>query len=96
MKLITDGKADAILCWKLDRLARNFIDGGLVMDLLQRGVIKEIRTYEAVHLPNETSFILAMQFGMANQYSRDLSVNVKRGNREKLSRGEWPNHAPFG
>ena len=94
--MINSGKADAILCWKLDRLARNFIDGGLVMDMLQKGIIKEIRTYEAVHLPNETSFILAMQFGMANQYSRDLSVNVKRGNREKLSRGEWPNHAPFG
>jgi len=25
-----------------------------------------------------------------------LSVNVKRGNAEKLKRGEWPNHAPFG
>lgn len=96
IEMIQSGKADAILCWKLDRLARNFIDGGLVMDMLQRGVIKEIRTYEATHLPNETSFILAMQFGMANQYSRDLSVNVKRGNREKLARGEWPNHAPFG
>jgi len=96
MKLICSGKADAILCWKLDRLARNFIDGGLVMDSLQKGVIKEIRTYESVHLPNETSFILAMQFGMANQYSRDLSINVKRGNREKLARGEWPNHAPYG
>ena len=96
MDMITSGTADAILCWKLDRLARNFIDGGLIMDSLQRSIIKEIRTYESVHLPNETSFILAMQFGMANQYSRDLSVNVKRGNREKLSRGEWPNHAPFG
>jgi site-specific DNA recombinase len=94
--MIASGKADAILCWKLDRLARNFVDGGAVMDMLQRGVIKEIRTYEAIHLPSETSFILAMQFGMANQYSRDLSVNVKRGNREKLARGEWPNHAPFG
>lgn len=96
MGLIVNGKAEAILCWKLDRLARNFIDGGLIMDNLQKGIIKEIRTYESIHLPNETSFILAMQFGMANQYSRDLSVNVKRGNREKLSRGEWPNHAPFG
>lgn len=94
--MIASGKADAILCWKLDRLARNFIDGGVIMDMLQRGVIKEIRTYEATHIPSETSFILAMQFGMANQYSRDLSVNVKRGNREKLARGEWPNHAPFG
>lgn len=96
MKLISSGKADAILCWKSDRLARNFIDGGLIMDSLQKGVIKEIRTHESIHLPNESSFILAMQFGMANQYSRDLSVNVKRGNKAKLEKGGWPSMAPFG
>ena len=96
IQMIQFGKADALLCWKLDRLARNFLDGGLIMDMLQRGVIKEIRTYEATHLPNETAFIMAMQFGMANQYSRDLSVNVKRGNRACLEKGGWPNKAPFG
>ncbi|MFA6158348.1 MAG: recombinase family protein [Candidatus Paceibacterota bacterium] len=96
VKMIVLGKADAILCWKLDRLARNFIDGGLVIDSLQRSVIKEIRTYESIHLPSDNVLMLAVQLGMANQYIRDLSVNVKRGNREKLSRGGWPNHAPFG
>ena len=96
MRLIETGKIDGILCWKLDRLARNFVDGGKIIDSLQKSIIKEIRTYEAIHLPNETVFLLAMQFGMANQYSRDLSVNVKRGNREKLAQGGWPNHAPFG
>ena len=96
VQMIQSGKADAILCWKLDRLARNFLDGGLLMDMLQKGVIKEIRTYESIHLPNETAFIMAMQFGMANQYSRDLSVNVKRGNRAKLEKGGWPNRPPFG
>ena len=40
MDMITSGTADAILCWKLDRLARNFIDGGLIMDSLQRSIIK--------------------------------------------------------
>ena len=96
IRLIQSGKADAILCWKLDRLARNFLDGGLIMDMLQKGVIKEIRTYDAIHLPNESAFIMAMQFGMSTQFSRDLSVNVKRGNRAKLEKGGWPYHAPFG
>jgi site-specific DNA recombinase len=96
IQMIQSGKADSIICWKLDRLARNFLDGGLIMDMLQRGVIKEIRTSEAIHLPNETAFIMAMQFGMANQYSRDLSTNVKRGNRACLEKGGWPNMAPFG
>src|ERR1035437_3794222 len=59
LKLITSGKADAIICWKLDRLARNFIDGGRVIDFLQKGIIKEIRTYEATHLPSDNVLLLA-------------------------------------
>lgn len=96
LKMIENGKADAIICWKLDRLARNMIDGGKVMDLLGKGIIKEIRTFESTHLPNDNVLMLAVNFGNANQFIRDLSANVKRGNREKLARGEWPNHAPFG
>lgn len=96
VKQITTKKADAILCWKLDRLARNFIDGGQIIDLLQRSAIKEIRTFEGNHYPSDNVLLLAMQFGMANQYIRDLSVNVKRGNREKLAQGGLPGVAPFG
>lgn len=33
---------------------------------------------------------------MANQYIRDLSKNVKRGNRAKLEQGQFPGKAPFG
>lgn len=96
IKEIKSGKADAILCWKLDRLARNFQDGGLVIDMLQKSIIKEIKTYEATHYPSDPVYTLAFLFGEANQYSRNLSVNVKRGNREKLERGEFPNKAPIG
>lgn len=96
MKMIQSGKADGIICWKLDRLARNFIDGGLIIDMLQNGVIKEIQTSEGVHKQGDDVMLMAIKFGMANQYSRNLSVDVKRGNREKLSRGGWPNRAPLG
>jgi len=96
LRELQSGKADAILCWKLDRLARNMVDAGRVMDMLQRGVIKEIRTHDAVHLPTDNVLMLAVQLGMANQYIRDLSENVKRGNRTKLEQGGWPNKAPFG
>ncbi len=96
LKALSSGKADGILCWKLDRLARNMVDGGQVMDLLQRGVIKEIRTYESTHLSSDNVLMLAVHFGMANQYIRDLSINVKRGLRAKLERGDWPNKPPLG
>ncbi len=96
IKLIQKGKADGLLCWKLDRLARNFIDGGLVIDLLQRGVLKSIQTFEKEYLPSDNVLMMAFELGMANQFSRDLSVNVKRGNREKINKGGWPCFAPFG
>ncbi len=96
MGLISKGKAEGILCWKLDRLARNFIDGGKVIDFLQKGIIKEIRTHENICLPSDNVLMLAVHFGMANQYVRDLSENVKRGNRAKLEKGGWPSFAPIG
>ena len=94
--MIKKGKAQGIICWKLDRLARNFIDGGKIIDLLQRGIIQKIHTYEGVHLPTDNVILIAVNFGQANQMIRDLSSNVKRGNRAKLEKGEWPNHAPLG
>jgi site-specific DNA recombinase len=96
VKQIQKGKAEGLLCWKLDRLARNFIDGGLIIDLLQRGVLKSIHTFEKEYLPSDNVLMMAVELGMANQYSRDLSENVKRGNREKIIKGGWPGHAPFG
>jgi chorismate mutase len=39
---------------------------------------------------------MSIEQAMANQYIRDLSVNVKRGIREKISRGEWSGRAPLG
>lgn len=96
LEMIVKGKADGIICWKLDRLARNMIDGGKIMDMLGKSIIKEIRTFEAVHLPTDNVLMLAVHFGMADQFVRDLRSNVKRGNRAKLEHGGWPSRAPFG
>ena len=40
--------------------------------------------------------LMAVELGMANQFVRDLSENIKRGNRQKLMEGGWPRNAPFG
>ena len=96
MEMISKGKADGIICWKLDRLARNPVDGGTISWLLQTSQIQHIKTAERDYLPNDNVLMMSVEFGMSNQYIRDLSANVKRGNREKLRRGEWPNHAPWG
>jgi site-specific DNA recombinase len=93
---ITRGQANGILCWKLDRLARNFIDGGRVIDALQRGVIAHIRTFERSYYPEDNVLLMAIELGMANQYSRDLAVNVSRGLRTKAQMGWYPVQPPLG
>jgi DNA invertase Pin-like site-specific DNA recombinase len=96
LRRIESGEANAILSWKLDRLARNFDDGGKIIGLLQRGVIQEIRTFEKTYLPADNVLSIAVELGMANQYVRDLSVNIRRGIREKIRRGIFCGKAPLG
>ncbi len=96
LRRIENGEANAILTWKLDRLARNFDDGGKIIGLLQRGVIQEIRTFERVYLPTDNVLMIAVELGMANQYVRDLAVNIRRGIREKIRRGVFSGKAPLG
>ncbi len=90
IKYIQSGKAQGVLCWKIDRLARNPVDEGLVKWLLQKEVIKQIRTSDREYNPDDNVVIASIEFSMANQYIRDLSKNVKRGLAEKVRRGEYP------
>jgi len=94
--LISKGKAQGVLAWKLDRLTRNLTDTAQLDELMKSGNLKELRMYDKVFLPTDNIVMFALESSMADQYSRDLSANVKRGNREKLNRGEWINQRPFG
>lgn len=90
------GQADAILTWKPDRLCRNPEEGGKLLQMLQDGVIKEIRTAMGdVYTQESDHLVLQIHFGMANQYSRNLSQNVKRGISYKRERGEYTGPAPI-
>lgn len=93
---IEAGEADAIVCWRLNRLARNPIDGGRIQWLLQTGVIKTIITSEKTYTPADNVIQMAVEFGMATQYSIDLSKDVKRGMRQKVNMGWKPNRPPLG
>lgn len=96
MKMLEKGKANGIICWKLDRLSRNPIDSGRIQWLLQEDIIKEIQTNERRYLPDDNALIYNVESGMANQYIRDLSKNVKRGIKTKLEKGGYPNYAKIG
>lgn len=84
---IEKGLIDSIACWKLDRLARNMIEGGKIIDWLSKGKLKCIITYEKVWYPSDNVIVMAVEFGQGKQYVKDLSVNVKRGLRKKYAKG---------
>jgi site-specific DNA recombinase len=94
---IAKGEVDALLCWKLDRLARNPVDGGALIWALDEGKLKEIvtpgRTFTNT---GSDKFWMSLEFGMAKKYVDDLSENVKRGIRAKLAMGWRPGTAPMG
>ncbi len=94
---ISRGRADGIVCWKLDRLARNAVDGGSLIWSVDEGKLREIvtpgRTY--TNTAND-KFFMQLEFGIAKKYVDDLSDNVKRGLRAKLKMGWRPGVAPIG
>ena len=96
MTRIQKGEAQGIVCWKIDRLARNPVDGGQIQWLLQNSIIAHIQTHDRAYYPADNVLMMSMEFGMANQYIRDLSVNTARGLRAKARQGHFPGTAPFG
>ena len=97
LKRIEAGEATGILAWHPDRLARNSVDGGQIIYLVDTGVIKELKfpTFWFDPTP-QGKFMLSIAFGQSKYYIDNLSENIKRGHRQKLKNGLWPQMAPLG
>jgi site-specific DNA recombinase len=94
---IEKGAAEGIIAWAPDRLARNSIDGGRIIYMLDCGVISDLKfaTYTFEN-NSQGKFMLQIMFGQSKYYSDALSDNVKRGNRTKVEKGWRPAKAPIG
>jgi len=94
---IKNGEATGILAWHPDRLARNSVDGGEIVYLIDTGAISKLvfPTFWFEPTP-QGKFMLNMAFGQSKYYVDSLSENTKRGLREKIRRGEYPGLAPLG
>ena len=97
LKKIEKGMTNAILSWHPDRLARNSIDGGKIIYLLDTGKLLDLKfpSFWFESSP-QGKFMLSIAFGQSKYYVDNLSENVKRGNRQKLRNGVWPSKAPYG
>ena len=96
LRLVEKGEINAILCWKVDRLARNMKEGGALSQLLIDGHLREIRTPHACHKPGDNILPLVLETATSTQYSLDLKVNVVRGLNGHFDRGGWNACAPQG
>lgn len=94
--ILKKGMADGVVVWKLNRLARNPIDGGEIIWLLQKEQLKHIITYAGEHYPEDNVLMLYIHFGMATQFIKELSVDVRRGMRRKALNGWYHSKLPIG
>jgi site-specific DNA recombinase len=97
LKRIDAGEAEGIIAWHPDRLARNSIDGGRIIYLLDTKVLKDLR-FATFSFENNSKgkFMLSIIFGYSKYYVDNLSENVRRGYRAKIQRGWLPSIAPLG
>lgn len=97
LERIEMSQADGIIVWQANRLARNSLDGGRLIYMMDEGKLKEIRTIsKTFDATGNDKFFLQIEFGMAKKSSDDTSDYMKRDARSKLLKGEWPGMAPIG
>jgi site-specific DNA recombinase len=97
LEQIKQGQASGVIAWHPDRLARNSVDGGLIIYLLDQEILQFLK-FPTFWFENTSQgkFMLNMSFGQAKYYVDNLAINVKRGMINKAKRGDWPGKAPPG
>jgi site-specific DNA recombinase len=97
LKRIEAGEANGIISWHPDRLARNSIDGGQIVYLLDQTHLQSLK-FPTFWFENTSQgkFMLSIAFGQSKYYIDNLAENTKRGLRQKIRRGEFPGLAPIG
>ena len=88
LREVNEGKIDGIIAWHPDRLARNMVEGGKIIDMLDRGKLLDLR-FHSHQFDNSANgkMMLGMLFVFAKHYSDDLSDKVKRGVTNKANEG---------
>ena len=94
---IEAGEAEGIIAWHPDRLARNAVDAGHLIDLIDRGRLHDLKfpSYRFENTP-EGKWMLSIVLGQSKYFVDKLSKDVRRGIRSKLEKGHYPQVAPPG
>ena len=97
LERIERGEATGILAWHADRLARNSLDGGRIIYLLDTGMITQLVFKDSTVEPtSHGKLMLGISFGMSKYHSDNFSDGIKRVQRRKIADGLWPQRPPLG
>jgi site-specific DNA recombinase len=90
IELIKAGEVTGIICWHPDRLSRNPLEAGIIVDLLIKGKLKDLR-FSSYTFDNTPEGIMLLQFALSQSqyFSAKLSRDVKSGNKRHLEHGQW-------
>ena len=94
---LKDMEVAGIVAWHPDRLARNSIDGGKIIYLLDQNILQFLK-FPTFWFENTTQgrFMISLAFSQAKYYVDSLSENTLRGLQQKAKRGEFPGRATIG
>jgi len=85
-----------VLVWKLDRFSRSRVDSATYRAILKRNSVNVVSAKENISDGPEGIILEAMLEGMAEYYSAELSVKVKRGQKENALKCKVNGSVPFG
>ncbi len=79
---------DMVIVWKLDRFSRDRYDSAHYKHILKKNGVKVVSAKENIGEGPEGIILESMLEGMAEYYSAELSVKVKRGLKENALKGK--------
>lgn len=87
--LVKKGTIDGIIAWHPDRLSRNMLEAGEVIDLIDAGKLNDLK-FCIHHFENTAAgkMMLGILFAISKEYSDRLSDNIHRGVRTNFEAGK--------
>ena len=88
LKDIEDGIYDGVISWHPDRLARNMMEAGKIIDMLDKNIMHDLK-FSDFSFENTSSgkLSLGIAFVMSKQYTDHLTEQINRGNAFHVARG---------
>ena len=101
MKYLREKKVDNLLCEKVDRLTRNFREAIVADDWIEGNKDKYLHFVKqnlVIHADakSDEKFRWDIEIVLAKKYISNLSEEVKKGQKEKVSQGWLPTKPPIG